>query len=721
MPNNTSNKKRLVVGRGARFAALLPRMTARDIPAINFNFADLPALPSAEAVAAALAERLGPEFLKKNFHPKAVKAREKLGIPPEHLAVLSIDGGGARGLIPLAALIKFEEEYDVKCCEVFNVICGTSTGAIIGAMLASGMPAQEIREFYKAQLHKIFEFKRNGNSSEAYADEWVEDVKQVSDRMIDLYDDTFDQFGGQVGEVLEEITETLSGIDMEAIIEESVISATKKVAEAPAYVTLSAAIDDKTLRVIGGNPVYGKSRIRKLLREYFSKENGCKTLGELAKKNQCILIFSATDRKTGASVFMSATGRQTFQGSCENAAAAACIESSGSAPLYFSPYKGELMDGGTLGWNMPLLGALLHLEKKSQRRIILEVPPHLQIERCKEGKEPIDKEVSDLVFQFFDLHETTIISIGCGVGPVKRWDKHTVDISHKSKYYDNRNWPYGELGHAMQIAGMVPSDLEVGGGVIGGGLAGAGTGAIFGPAGAVVGAIAGAALGLWGATSDFTDEAGDLKRRMKKNLNEGLYFGVGATINTLGFLKDGLGRDSWTVQEDVFRSSLYRGDFRRFQLSLDMGMQTNGLWKFHENYKERRDAADQPRYQMPYRIEFGKTTLAEGRYTLISIWNELSNPPVAVLVREQGLNPEAPDPDKFIPDLAPMGPLSLRWLHCIGDRFADAVTEFGNAKGAPYMGVDLADDDGQDVFVSVRCRNWVTPERWQDLHAVLGG
>ncbi|GJN24710.1 hypothetical protein PR202_gb12465 [Eleusine coracana subsp. coracana] len=68
-------------------------------------------------------------------------------LPPpkygEHITVLSIDGGGIRGLIPLQALKSLEEKLraldgpEARIADYFDVIAGTSTGGLIAAMLAA--------------------------------------------------------------------------------------------------------------------------------------------------------------------------------------------------------------------------------------------------------------------------------------------------------------------------------------------------------------------------------------------------------------------------------------------------------------------------------------------------------------------------------------------------------------------------------------------------------
>src|SRR6202165_3519659 len=47
------------------------------------------------------------------------------------LRILSIDGGGIRGIIPAKVLAKIEELTQQTVAELFDVIAGTSTGGIL--------------------------------------------------------------------------------------------------------------------------------------------------------------------------------------------------------------------------------------------------------------------------------------------------------------------------------------------------------------------------------------------------------------------------------------------------------------------------------------------------------------------------------------------------------------------------------------------------------------
>lgn len=75
--------------------------------------------------------------------------------------ILSIDGGGIRGLIPAKVLAELEaelqkEEPDKKLHEHFDLICGTSTGAILAIGIALGIPAKELAKFYEEHASIIF-------------------------------------------------------------------------------------------------------------------------------------------------------------------------------------------------------------------------------------------------------------------------------------------------------------------------------------------------------------------------------------------------------------------------------------------------------------------------------------------------------------------------------------------------------------------------------------
>ncbi len=70
--------------------------------------------------------------------------------------ILSIDGGGIRGIYPAHILQCIEERLGVSLYESFDMIAGTSTGSIIAAAVASKIQAKEIVNLYKEHGKDIF-------------------------------------------------------------------------------------------------------------------------------------------------------------------------------------------------------------------------------------------------------------------------------------------------------------------------------------------------------------------------------------------------------------------------------------------------------------------------------------------------------------------------------------------------------------------------------------
>ncbi|GAB4485962.1 MAG: patatin-like phospholipase family protein [Thermodesulfovibrionales bacterium] len=73
--------------------------------------------------------------------------------------VLSIDGGGIRGIIPAMTLAELERITNRKTSSLFDLIAGTSTGGILACALAAPnpMPAREIIGLYLQEGPEIFE------------------------------------------------------------------------------------------------------------------------------------------------------------------------------------------------------------------------------------------------------------------------------------------------------------------------------------------------------------------------------------------------------------------------------------------------------------------------------------------------------------------------------------------------------------------------------------
>lgn len=80
--------------------------------------------------------------------------------------ILSIDGGGIKGVFPAMFLMLLEDELKnrsdgkTKIYQHFDLITGTSTGGIIAIALALGISAKEIYNLYLDNAKKIFGHKK---------------------------------------------------------------------------------------------------------------------------------------------------------------------------------------------------------------------------------------------------------------------------------------------------------------------------------------------------------------------------------------------------------------------------------------------------------------------------------------------------------------------------------------------------------------------------------
>jgi patatin-like phospholipase/acyl hydrolase len=77
--------------------------------------------------------------------------------------MLSIDGGGIKGLYSATILKEFEEKFNCHISDYFDMICGTSTGGLIALALSLKIPAKEICDFYELKGPKIFPSSRKIN------------------------------------------------------------------------------------------------------------------------------------------------------------------------------------------------------------------------------------------------------------------------------------------------------------------------------------------------------------------------------------------------------------------------------------------------------------------------------------------------------------------------------------------------------------------------------
>jgi patatin-like phospholipase/acyl hydrolase len=78
-----------------------------------------------------------------------------LPAPARLCRVLSLDGGGAKGFYTLGVLREVEGHLGKPLHEAFDLVFGTSTGAIIASLIALGRSVAEIHALYEEHVVKV--------------------------------------------------------------------------------------------------------------------------------------------------------------------------------------------------------------------------------------------------------------------------------------------------------------------------------------------------------------------------------------------------------------------------------------------------------------------------------------------------------------------------------------------------------------------------------------
>jgi len=86
---------------------------------------------------------------------------------PAAYRVLSLDGGGAKGFYTLGVLREVEALAGCRLSEAFDLIFGTSTGAIIASLLALGRSVDEVHALYREHVVKVMARKSAAAKSDA--------------------------------------------------------------------------------------------------------------------------------------------------------------------------------------------------------------------------------------------------------------------------------------------------------------------------------------------------------------------------------------------------------------------------------------------------------------------------------------------------------------------------------------------------------------------------
>ncbi|MGB8480813.1 MAG: patatin-like phospholipase family protein [Acidobacteriaceae bacterium] len=99
--------------------------------------------------------------------------------------VLALDGGGAKGFYTLGVLKEIEAIFGASLCEKFDIVFGTSTGAIIAALIALGHTVDNIHDLYKRHVPTVMSKRYPSAKTEAlsrlatevFGDKTFKDVK----------------------------------------------------------------------------------------------------------------------------------------------------------------------------------------------------------------------------------------------------------------------------------------------------------------------------------------------------------------------------------------------------------------------------------------------------------------------------------------------------------------------------------------------------------------
>lgn len=70
--------------------------------------------------------------------------------------ILSIEGGGIKGLYAAQLLANIEEKLNAPIGNYFDMICGTSTGGLIALGISCGIPCKKMSDFYREKGPLIF-------------------------------------------------------------------------------------------------------------------------------------------------------------------------------------------------------------------------------------------------------------------------------------------------------------------------------------------------------------------------------------------------------------------------------------------------------------------------------------------------------------------------------------------------------------------------------------
>ena len=96
---------------------------------------------------------------RDKLDPARRQAFNALNIDPGKRVILSLDGGGMRGILTIQLLKKLEVVAGIPCYELFDMVAGTSTGGIIAGLILSGHTAAAIEQLYIGLVNEVFDHR----------------------------------------------------------------------------------------------------------------------------------------------------------------------------------------------------------------------------------------------------------------------------------------------------------------------------------------------------------------------------------------------------------------------------------------------------------------------------------------------------------------------------------------------------------------------------------
>lgn len=98
---------------------------------------------------------------------RATQNPDLKGKPSAARRILSIDGGGLKGVMPASFLAEIEGSTGLRIVDHFDLVVGTSTGGIIALGIGLGLSCEKITDFYRQRGPEVFGQAHGG---------WIQDV-----------------------------------------------------------------------------------------------------------------------------------------------------------------------------------------------------------------------------------------------------------------------------------------------------------------------------------------------------------------------------------------------------------------------------------------------------------------------------------------------------------------------------------------------------------------